>query len=136
MCGEGIEPHPPTPRFESSSTLAIDDTDGPIVGERIEHYAPGDAAFALNTWRTFRALPCEFTERSVQWRATAVDLLPAGDDAWAFVVESLFAPKGYTYEYVARKDDELIKLAVSIRDQDPAFVNDVVARALTKASVR
>lgn len=136
MCGEDIEPHQPLPQYESSSSLAIDDTDGPIVGERIEHYSPGEAAVALNTWRSFRTLPCEFSERSVPWRATAVDLLPAGDDTWAFVVESLDGPKGYTYEYVSRKDDELIKLAVSIRDQDPAYVNDVIARAMAKASIR
>ncbi len=135
ICGIAIDPTRPEPTAEAAGAWATDPTNGPIVGERIERYRAGDASLALTAERLTSTFPCEFDDQSSHWRDSAVSLQPVGDDTWAYVIESVTGVKGFTYEAIVRRGDDLIKFVLSVRSPNVSLLQDVVDRGLEKAKV-
>jgi hypothetical protein len=116
---------------QASIALAVDEADGPILGERIEYH--GDAAERDLDAATVDA-PCEWDERGVRWRLSEDEPPPAGEGGRVYIVESLTGPKGYTYEVATRIGPELVRFSLNVREPDRELLDVLVERGVEKAA--
>jgi hypothetical protein len=131
-CGirKGAAGHRPV--AQSSAAWEVSPRGGPILGERIEMYRPGEAEQVLQLTET-EPLPCEWTHSGVRWRA---QLIPSniGDASRLFEIESLTGPKGYTYEAVVRGRDTLVLFTLSTPEFAVPFLRRLVNLGWEKAA--
>jgi len=128
-CGEKLRKAIPS-ESEVVAAWAADNEAGPIFGERIESFRAGDAQRRIAQWRV-DGLPCEWRDAGFRWRAEPLRPLGVGDDN-AYLLRKLEGDFAYNYEYVVRRDRDVLTFVVNsrtpARDLAEALVGAAVAR--------
>ena len=131
VCGRS--PGTPLPtEDEAWAAYARDNVEGPVFGELIDRYGPGDAK--RNIGRGPIGLPCTWNDSGIRWRAEPLPRLHLGDDDRGYLRRQIDGDYAFTYnyEYRVRRGDVVLAFVLNSRTPDRKLAEKLVRRAVAR----
>jgi hypothetical protein len=129
LCGDPLPENYPKPTRRAAAAWALDATDGPIFGERIETFASRSAAYRTIRLIPATRFPCDFETETGRWRTEAQAPPRVRGGGTVRLILNRDRTDSYNYEVAIPSGRSVLRMVLNARTPDRALLDALVERA-------